>query len=52
MSNREQPLPTHTFTGERIRPVHKPYKRAQCTWVNGLGWVHNPGRRRINMGEQ
>jgi hypothetical protein len=43
----ERPLwpPTHTFTGERIPPVHKPYTRKGCVWQHGIGWVWNPTRR-------
>lgn len=35
--------------GERIRPVHKPYKASQCEWVSGLGWIYNPSGRRYTV---
>lgn len=36
--------------GERVPPVHRPWKRAQCQWVPGTGWVANPGDRYVNWG--
>lgn len=36
-----------THAGERVRPVHKPFNRAGCQWVDGVGWVWNPTGRRI-----
>lgn len=33
--------------GDRIRPVHKPFKEAQCVWIVGIGWVYNPTGRRF-----
>lgn len=36
--------------GERVPPIHKPYKRSQCQWVAGVGWIANPGQRYINWG--
>lgn len=35
-------LPKFTFTGERIPPIHRSFKRSGCTWVHGIGWVWNP----------
>lgn len=35
-------------TGDRIPPVHKPYKKSQCQWVTGIGWVLNPTRRKFD----
>lgn len=48
-SPREKQRRTIGFTaaGERIPPVHKPYNRRGCEWVNGIGWVWNPTRRRF-----
>lgn len=45
----ERPIwpPTHTYAGERIPPVAKPWRRKQCVWFNGIGWVYNPTRRQF-----
>jgi hypothetical protein len=37
-----------TPAGERIRPIHKPYKRTGCVWVDSIGWVWNPSGRAIS----
>lgn len=33
-----------THAGERVPPIHKPFKRGGCQWVDGVGWVWNPTR--------
>lgn len=43
--------PRFTTAGERLRPVHKPFKRSECTWIDGIGWVHNPTNRYFHIGE-
>lgn len=44
-TKRRKPNPDFTAAGERIPPIHKPFKRSGCQWINGIGWVWNPTRR-------
>lgn len=37
--------PDLDITGQRIRPLHKPFKAEQCEWVPAFGWVFNPTGR-------
>jgi hypothetical protein len=51
-AKRRQEIRRYTTAGERIPAVAKPHKRISCIWVHGVGWVWNPDRRPINMGEE
>lgn len=51
-SKRRQTIRNYTAAGERIPPLAKPYKRTSCVWVHGVGWVWNPDRRPINLGNE
>jgi len=47
-----QTIRHYTTAGEPIPPLARPYKRTSCVWVHGIGWVWNPDRRPINLGEE
>lgn len=47
MADEEYYDPNLDVLGDRIRPVHKPYKESQCEWAPGIGWVYNPTGRRF-----
>lgn len=37
---------------EVIPPVHKPWHKRGAIWVRGIGWVWNPDRRPMNLGQE
>lgn len=45
--NKRQQTVLFTAAGERVPPIHKPFKRGGCQWVSGVGWVWNPTRQVI-----
>lgn len=34
--------PRFDYTGQRIPPLARGWKRGSCTWVPAIGWVFNP----------
>lgn len=45
---KRRPNPKYDDAGQRIRKVHKPWKRRGCQYVPSIGWVWNPGGQEIS----